>query len=111
VGGRCAAGIASTSGGILDCGWPSGQASAHPPADVRVHRHREEQDERLSLGANRTGRLLAIRHEKVSITSPFDDWRARTGHLRPALGVSELPGRPQADPRQHDDADVHPRSR
>jgi xanthine dehydrogenase YagR molybdenum-binding subunit len=44
--------------------------------------HREEQEERLSRGANRTGRLLAIRHEKVSITSPFDDW------AEPATGTS-----------------------
>ena len=36
--------------------------------------HREEQEQRIQLGADRTGRLTAIRHEKLSVTSPFDDW-------------------------------------
>ena len=60
----------------------------------------------------RDGRLTAIRHEKLSITSPFDDW------AEPATGVSSqlyalraLPRRAPADPRQHDDADLHPRAR
>jgi xanthine dehydrogenase YagR molybdenum-binding subunit len=44
--------------------------------------HREEQEQRLTLGATRDGRLTAIRHEKLSITSPFDDW------AEPATGVS-----------------------
>jgi len=44
--------------------------------------HREEQEQRISLGARRDGRLTAIRHEKLSITSPFDDW------AEPATGVS-----------------------
>jgi xanthine dehydrogenase YagR molybdenum-binding subunit len=44
--------------------------------------HREEQEQRLALGATRDGRLTAIRHEKLSITSPFDDW------AEPATGVS-----------------------
>ena len=43
---------------------------------------REEQEHHLTLGANRTGRLTAIRHEKLSLTSPFDDW------AEPATGVS-----------------------
>jgi xanthine dehydrogenase YagR molybdenum-binding subunit len=43
---------------------------------------REEQEQRLQLGATRDGRLTAIRHEKLSITSPFDDW------AEPATGVS-----------------------
>jgi xanthine dehydrogenase YagR molybdenum-binding subunit len=44
--------------------------------------HREEQEQRIELGADRTGRVRAIRHEKLSITSPFDDW------AEPATGVS-----------------------
>ena len=44
--------------------------------------HREEQEQRITIGAKRDGRLLAIRHEKLSITSPFDDW------AEPATGVS-----------------------
>ena len=44
--------------------------------------HREEQEQQLSLGATRDGRLTAIRHDKLSITSRFDDW------AEPATGVS-----------------------
>jgi xanthine dehydrogenase YagR molybdenum-binding subunit len=44
--------------------------------------HREEQEQRIALGAGPDGRLTAIRHEKLSITSPFDDW------AEPATGVS-----------------------
>jgi xanthine dehydrogenase YagR molybdenum-binding subunit len=44
--------------------------------------HREEQEQRITLGARRDGRLTAIRHEKLSVTSPFDDW------AEPATGVS-----------------------
>ena len=44
--------------------------------------HREEQEQRIVLGATRDGRLTAIDHEKLSITSPFDDW------AEPATGVS-----------------------
>ena len=44
--------------------------------------HREEQEQQLSLGATRDGQLTAIRHDKLSITSPFDDW------AEPATGVS-----------------------
>jgi xanthine dehydrogenase YagR molybdenum-binding subunit len=44
--------------------------------------HREEQEQRITLGAAPDGKLTAIRHEKLSITSPFDDW------AEPATGVS-----------------------
>ena len=44
--------------------------------------HREEQEQHITLGATGDGRLTAIRHEKLSITSPFDDW------AEPATGVS-----------------------
>jgi len=44
--------------------------------------HREEQEQRIQLGARRDGRLTAIRHHKISITSPFDDW------AEPAFGVA-----------------------
>jgi xanthine dehydrogenase YagR molybdenum-binding subunit len=44
--------------------------------------HREEQEQTITLGATRDGRLTAIRHEKLSVTSPFDDW------AEPATGVS-----------------------
>jgi xanthine dehydrogenase YagR molybdenum-binding subunit len=46
------------------------------------HGHREEQEQELSLGATTAGRLTAIRHRKLSITSGFDDW------AEPATGVS-----------------------
>jgi xanthine dehydrogenase YagR molybdenum-binding subunit len=44
--------------------------------------HREEQEQRVALGATADGRLTAIDHEKLSITAPFDDW------AEPATGVS-----------------------
>jgi xanthine dehydrogenase YagR molybdenum-binding subunit len=44
--------------------------------------HREEQEQRVTLGATHDGRLTAVRHEKLSLTSPFDDW------AEPATGVS-----------------------
>ena len=44
--------------------------------------HREEQEQRVSLGATRAGRLVAIEHHKLSMGSPFDDW------AEPATGVS-----------------------
>jgi xanthine dehydrogenase YagR molybdenum-binding subunit len=43
--------------------------------------HREEQEQYVSLGATRDGRLTGIRHHKLSITSPFDDW------AEPSLGT------------------------
>ncbi|MFG2526938.1 xanthine dehydrogenase family protein molybdopterin-binding subunit [Streptomyces sp. NPDC048516] len=36
--------------------------------------HREEQEQRIELGATDEGRLTALRHHKLSLTSPFDDW-------------------------------------
>ncbi|MFY1686847.1 xanthine dehydrogenase family protein molybdopterin-binding subunit [Plantactinospora sp. WMMB782] len=36
--------------------------------------HREEQEQRIRLGADRDGRLVALTHDKISLTSPFDDW-------------------------------------
>ena len=72
--------------------------------------HREEQEQWIAIGATRNGRLTAIRHEKLSITSPFDDWaEPATGVSLAALRLRELPRRAPADPGQHDDADVHPR--
>jgi xanthine dehydrogenase YagR molybdenum-binding subunit len=51
--------------------------------------HREEQEQHIELGATRDGRLTAIRHHKISLTSPFDDW------AEPAFGVaSQLYGCP-----------------
>ncbi|MEV7863223.1 xanthine dehydrogenase family protein molybdopterin-binding subunit [Streptomyces hirsutus] len=44
--------------------------------------HREEQEQHVTLGATREGRLTAIRHHKLSPTSPFDDW------AEPSLGTS-----------------------
>lgn len=44
--------------------------------------HREEQEQRITLGATRDGRLTALRHHKASVTSPFDDW------AEPAFGAS-----------------------
>jgi len=44
--------------------------------------HREEQEQQVHIGATRDGRLTAIRHQKISITSPFDDW------AEPAFGVA-----------------------
>lgn len=44
--------------------------------------HREEQEQHIVLGARRDGTLTAIRHHKISVTSPFDDW------AEPAFGAS-----------------------
>jgi xanthine dehydrogenase YagR molybdenum-binding subunit len=44
--------------------------------------HREEQEHHLTLGASQAGRLTAMRYEKLSLTSHFDDW------AEPATGVS-----------------------
>jgi xanthine dehydrogenase YagR molybdenum-binding subunit len=44
--------------------------------------HREEQEQHIQLGASSDGRLTAIRHHKISVTSPFDDW------AEPAFGVA-----------------------
>lgn len=42
--------------------------------------HREEQEQRIVLGATSDGRLTALRHHKLSPTSPFDEW------AEPSLG-------------------------
>jgi xanthine dehydrogenase YagR molybdenum-binding subunit len=52
------------------------------PQMFGAHGHREEQEQQMSIGASRDGTLSAIRHEKLSITSPFDDW------AEPATGMS-----------------------
>jgi xanthine dehydrogenase YagR molybdenum-binding subunit len=52
------------------------------PQTYTSHGHREEQEQTLSIGAGNDGRLVALRHEKLSITSHFDDW------AEPATGVS-----------------------
>jgi xanthine dehydrogenase YagR molybdenum-binding subunit len=44
--------------------------------------HREEQEQDIQLGATSDGKLTAIRHNKISITSPFDDW------AEPAFGAA-----------------------
>ncbi|HEX5287361.1 MAG TPA: xanthine dehydrogenase family protein molybdopterin-binding subunit [Streptosporangiaceae bacterium] len=44
--------------------------------------HREEQEHHITLGAGRDGKLTAIRHHKISVTSPFDDW------AEPAFGAA-----------------------
>ena len=51
--------------------------------------HREAQEQRIVLGATQDGRLTAIRHDKLSVTSPFDDW------AEPSLGT---PGQVYACP-------------
>ena len=73
--------------------------------------HREEQEQHIQLGATSAGKLTAIRHHKISVTSPFDDW------AEPAFGAASaavcqpcLRGRAPAGPGQHDDTDVHPRT-
>ncbi|MEQ4304449.1 xanthine dehydrogenase family protein molybdopterin-binding subunit [Plantactinospora sp. B6F1] len=35
---------------------------------------REEQEQRVRLGAGRDGTLVALTHDKISLTSHFDDW-------------------------------------
>jgi xanthine dehydrogenase YagR molybdenum-binding subunit len=52
------------------------------PQTYTSHGHREEQEHRITLAAGKDGLLTAIRHEKLSMTSPFDDW------AEPATGVS-----------------------
>jgi xanthine dehydrogenase YagR molybdenum-binding subunit len=44
--------------------------------------HREEQEQRITLGADADGRLMALRHHKLSPTSHFDDW------AEPSLGAA-----------------------
>jgi xanthine dehydrogenase YagR molybdenum-binding subunit len=44
------------------------------PQTYHSHGHREEQEQHVTLAARRDGTLTALRHEKLSVTSPFDDW-------------------------------------
>ncbi|GAA3484993.1 xanthine dehydrogenase family protein molybdopterin-binding subunit [Streptomyces yanii] len=44
--------------------------------------HREEQEQHITLGASSEGRITALRHHKLSLTSPFDNW------AEPSLGVA-----------------------
>ena len=44
--------------------------------------HREEQEQRIQLGADGDGRISTLEHDKLSVTSPFDDW------AEPSLGVA-----------------------
>jgi xanthine dehydrogenase YagR molybdenum-binding subunit len=44
--------------------------------------HREEQEQRIEIGATRDGRITALRHHKLSATSPFDHW------AEPSLNVA-----------------------
>jgi xanthine dehydrogenase YagR molybdenum-binding subunit len=44
--------------------------------------HREEQEQRITLGATADGRVTTLRHLKLSATSPFDDW------AEPSLNVA-----------------------
>jgi xanthine dehydrogenase YagR molybdenum-binding subunit len=44
--------------------------------------HREEQEQRITLGATRDGVVTTLRHDKLSPTSPFDDW------AEPSLGTA-----------------------
>ncbi|RKR87821.1 xanthine dehydrogenase molybdenum binding subunit apoprotein [Micromonospora pisi] len=46
--------------------------------------HREEQEQHLTLGVDAEGRLTALRHHKLSITSHFDDW-AETSLQSPGI--------------------------
>jgi xanthine dehydrogenase YagR molybdenum-binding subunit len=58
------------------------QLSLTRPQTYTSHGHREEQEHTVTLGAGADGRLTVIKHEKLSITSLFDDW------AEPATGVS-----------------------
>ncbi|MFE7329858.1 xanthine dehydrogenase family protein molybdopterin-binding subunit [Streptomyces sp. NPDC057565] len=44
--------------------------------------HREQQEQHITLGASSEGRITALRHHKLSLTSPFDNW------AEPSLGVA-----------------------
>lgn len=44
--------------------------------------YREEQEQQITLGATRDGRITTLRHHKLSATSPFDDW------AEPSLNVA-----------------------
>ena len=42
---------------------------------------REEQAQTLKLGATQEGKLLALVHEKISTTSPWEDWAETNGRI------------------------------
>lgn len=44
--------------------------------------HREEQEQHITLGSTKEGRLTGLRHHKLSPTSQFDNW------AEPSLGVA-----------------------
>jgi xanthine dehydrogenase YagR molybdenum-binding subunit len=52
------------------------------PQTYTSNGHREEQEQSISIGATRDGHLTALRHHKLSVGSPFDDW------AEPATGVT-----------------------
>jgi xanthine dehydrogenase YagR molybdenum-binding subunit len=52
------------------------------PQTYTSNGHREEQEQSISIGATRDGKLTALRHHKLSVGSQFDDW------AEPATGVS-----------------------
>ncbi|MEV4759366.1 xanthine dehydrogenase family protein molybdopterin-binding subunit [Micromonospora sp. NPDC049559] len=52
------------------------------PQMSAAHGHREAQEHRVAVGVRRDGTLTAIQHQKISVTSPFDDW------AEPVVGVS-----------------------
>jgi xanthine dehydrogenase YagR molybdenum-binding subunit len=83
--------ISQFTGGSFGCKamvWPhvtlAALAARHVRRPVRLaltrpqmyhsHGHREEQEQSISIGATADGRVTAIAHEKLSLTSPFDDW-------------------------------------
>ena len=74
--------------------------------------HREEQEQRVSLGATRDGPPGRDRApQALADVAVRRLGRARDGRQLAALCVRALHRRAPADPRQHDDADVHPRAR
>jgi CO/xanthine dehydrogenase Mo-binding subunit len=93
---RVRAGFVGGSFGMKAMVWPHSTLTAMAARVVRrpvrltltrpqlftCNGHREEQEQSISIGATSDGRLTAIRHEKVSMGSPFDDW------AEPATGVS-----------------------
>jgi xanthine dehydrogenase YagR molybdenum-binding subunit len=91
--------IANYVGGGFGCKamiWPHVTLAAmaarevHRPVKLVLDReqmftgcgHREVQEQRIELGASSEGRLTALRHHKLSLTSPFDDW------AEPSLSVA-----------------------
>jgi xanthine dehydrogenase YagR molybdenum-binding subunit len=93
---RVITGFVGGSFGMKAMVWPhvtlAAMAARHVRRPVRLaitrpqmftsNGHREEQEQRITIGARRDGTLTAIRHRKLSVTSPFDDW------AEPATGAS-----------------------